>query len=48
LQCARPSDLTGTIHGVVHGAVRVRLEVTDVQAGLLLRAAGARQFAWNW
>src|SRR3954471_2833305 len=33
---------------VGHGAVRVRLEVTDVQAGMLLRAAGARRFAWNW
>ncbi|WP_177212820.1 RNA-guided endonuclease InsQ/TnpB family protein [Geodermatophilus ruber] len=31
-----------------HGAVRVRLDVTDVQAGMLLRAAGARRFAWNW
>lgn len=26
----------------------VRLGVTDVQAGVLLRAAGARRFAWNW
>jgi len=34
--------------GVSHGAVRVRLDVTDVQAGVLLRAAGARRFAWNW
>jgi putative transposase len=34
--------------GVSHGAVRVRLDVTDVQAGMLLRAAGARRFAWNW
>jgi putative transposase len=33
---------------VSHGAVRVRLDVTDVQAGMLLRAAGARRFAWNW
>jgi putative transposase len=33
---------------VGHGAVRVRLDVTDVQAGLLLRAAGARRKAWNW
>jgi putative transposase len=33
---------------VSHGAVRVRLDVTDVQASLLLRAAGARRFAWNW
>ncbi|MDP5182699.1 RNA-guided endonuclease TnpB family protein [Blastococcus sp. BMG 814] len=31
-----------------HGAVRVRLDVTDVQAGMMLRAAGARRFAWNW
>jgi acetaldehyde dehydrogenase (acetylating) len=28
--------------------VRVRLDVTDVQSGLLLRAAGARRFAFNW
>src|SRR3954470_18283323 len=34
--------------GVGHAAVRVRLDVTDVQAGMLLRAAGARRFAWNW
>jgi putative transposase len=34
--------------GVSHGAVRVRLDVTDVQAGTLLRAAGARRKAWNW
>src|SRR3954447_21827875 len=34
--------------GVSHGAVRVRLDVTEVQAGMLLRAAGARRFAWNW
>src|SRR3954464_2247854 len=33
---------------VGHGAVRVRLGVTDVQAGMLLRAAGARRFAFNW
>jgi putative transposase len=33
---------------VSHGAVRVRLDVTDVQAGTLLRAAGARRKAWNW
>jgi putative transposase len=33
---------------VSHGAVRVRLDVTDVQAGVLLRAAGARRFAFNW
>jgi Helix-turn-helix domain len=42
------SDLPGTITCVSHGAVRVRLDVTDVQAGMLLRAAGARRFAWNW
>jgi putative transposase len=34
--------------GVSHGAVRVRLDVTYVQAGMLLRAAGARRKAWNW
>src|SRR3954470_18260352 len=34
--------------GVGHAAVRVRLDVTDVQAGMLLRAAGARRKAWNW
>src|SRR3954463_8699827 len=33
---------------VGHGAVRVRLELTDVQASMLLRAAGARRFAFNW
>lgn len=33
---------------VGHGAMRVRLDVTDVQAGMLLRAAGARRFAFNW
>jgi putative transposase len=42
------SDLLGTMLGVSHGAVRIRLDVNDVQAGLLLRAAGARRFAWNW
>jgi len=30
------------------GAVRVRLDVNDAQAGILLRAAGARRFAHNW
>ncbi|HET6395132.1 MAG TPA: RNA-guided endonuclease TnpB family protein [Blastococcus sp.] len=30
------------------GALRVRLDVSDVQADVLLRAAGARRFAWNW
>jgi putative transposase len=29
-------------------AVRVRLEVNDVEAGVLLRACGARRFAFNW
>jgi putative transposase len=38
----------GTMRVVCHGAVRVRLDVTDVQAGMLLRAAGARRVAWNW
>jgi hypothetical protein len=33
---------------VSHGALRVRLDVTDVQAEMLLRAAGARRKAWNW
>src|SRR3954453_14268646 len=33
---------------VGHGAVRVRLDVSDVQAGMLLRAAGARRYAFNW
>jgi len=28
--------------------VKVRLDITDVQAGMLLRAAGARRFAFNW
>lgn len=42
------SDPTCTIGLVSHGAERVRLDVTDVQAGMLLRAAGARRFAWNW
>jgi hypothetical protein len=42
------SDPAGTITCVSHGAVRVRLDVTNVQAGMLLRAAGARRFAWNW
>jgi putative transposase len=26
----------------------VRLDVTDLQTGMLLRAAGARRYAWNW
>jgi putative transposase len=42
------SDLPGTIRRVTHAAVRVRLDVTGVQAGVLLRAAGARRKAWNW
>jgi putative transposase len=29
-------------------ALRVRLDVNDVQAGLLLRRAGARRVAYNW
>jgi putative transposase len=33
---------------VSHGAVRVRLDVTDVEASVLLRAAGARRYAFNW
>jgi putative transposase len=33
---------------VSHGAVRVRLDVTDVQTGMPLRASGARRYAWNW
>jgi putative transposase len=33
---------------VSHGALRVRLDVSNVQADVLLRAAGARRFAWNW
>src|SRR4051812_42242438 len=33
---------------VAHGAVRVRLDVAEVQAGMLLRAAGARRYAFNW
>ena len=38
----------GTVPGVGQAAVRVRLDVSDVQAGLLWRAAGARRFAYNW
>jgi putative transposase len=33
---------------VAHGAVRVRLDVIDVQPGLWLSAAGTRRFAYNW
>ncbi|MCW2642644.1 MAG: ydcM, partial [Dactylosporangium sp.] len=28
--------------------MRVRLDVNDVQAGMLLRVAGSRRFAYNW
>ena len=42
------SGVGGTISVMGQGAVRVRLGVTDVQAGVLLRAAGARRFAHNW
>ena len=42
------SEVSGNIWLMGHGAVRVRLSVTDVQAGVLLRAAGARRFAYNW
>ncbi len=38
----------GTIRLIRQGAVRVRLDVNDVEAGMLLRAAGARRFAHNW
>lgn len=31
-----------------HGAIRVQIDVTDVGGGMLLRASGARRFAWNW
>jgi putative transposase len=34
--------------GMGQSAVRVRLDVNDVQAGMLLRAAAARRFAHNW
>jgi putative transposase len=33
---------------MAHSAVRVRLDPTQVQAGALVRATGARRFAWNW
>jgi len=36
------------MHIVGQGAVRVRLDVNDVEAGMLWRAAGARRFAHNW
>ncbi|MGH8971016.1 MAG: helix-turn-helix domain-containing protein, partial [Actinomycetes bacterium] len=42
------SGVPGTITGMGQGAVRVRLDVTDAQAGVLWRAAGARRFAHNW
>jgi putative transposase len=34
--------------GTNTGSVRLRLKPTNVQAGTLLRAAGARRFAFNW
>jgi putative transposase len=37
-----PASVTST------GSVRLRLKPTNVQAGTLLRAAGARRFASNW
>ena len=40
--------LAGTIGCMRQGAVRVRLDVNDIEAGMLLRAAGARRFAHNW
>lgn len=48
------SVATGTIGGMADtttmraGAVRVRLDVSDVSAQQLLSAAGARRFAYNW
>ncbi len=42
------SGVGGTIPVMGQAAVRVRLDVTDVQAGVLWRAAGARRFAYNW
>ncbi|MGH8894881.1 MAG: RNA-guided endonuclease InsQ/TnpB family protein, partial [Actinomycetes bacterium] len=42
------SGVGGTILVMGQGAVRVRLDVNDAQAGVLLRAAGARRFAHNW
>lgn len=33
---------------VRQGAVRIRLDVNDAEAGVLFRAAGARRFAYNW
>jgi putative transposase len=42
------SEVGGTITVMGQAAVRVRLDVNDVQAGVLLRAAGARRFAHNW
>lgn len=34
--------------GTSTGSVRLRLKPTNVQAGTLLRVAGARRFAFNW
>lgn len=42
------SDLSGTVHRMRAGAVRVRLDVNDAESGVLWRAAGARRFAHNW
>lgn len=48
------SVVTGTLCGMAEttgtraGAVRVRLDVSDVRAQQLLSAAGARRFAYNW
>jgi putative transposase len=42
------SGVTSTIQVMGQGAVRVRLDVNDAQAGVLWRAAGARRFAHNW
>ena len=36
------------MHLMRQGAVRVRLDVNDAQAGMFLRAAGARRKAHNW
>ena len=42
------SGVGGTILVMGQASVRVRLDVTNVQVGVLLRAAGARRFAHNW
>jgi len=34
--------------GVRREALRVRLDVNDAESGVLLRAAGARRYAYNW